>query len=49
MIGDVLATSVLFEALKHHYPQAELHYVINSHTYPVVEQNPNIDKFQFFT
>ena len=49
MIGDVLATSILFEALKQHYPESELHYVINSHTYPVVEQNPNIDKFQFFT
>lgn len=49
MIGDVLATSVLFEALKAHYPESELHYVINSHTYPVVEQNPNIDKFQIFT
>ena len=49
MIGDVLATSILFEALKRHYPESELHYVINSYTYPVVEQNPNIDKFQFFT
>ncbi len=49
MIGDVLATSILFEAIKHKYPNAELHYVINSHTYPVVENNPFIDKFHFFT
>ena len=49
MIGDVLATSILFEAIKHHYPDAEIHYVLNSHTYPVVEGNPHIDKFHFFT
>jgi heptosyltransferase-2 len=49
MIGDVLATSILFEAIKHKYPNAELHYVLNSHTYPVVEENPHIDKFHFFT
>jgi heptosyltransferase-2 len=49
MIGDVLATSILFEAIKHKYPNSELHYVINSHTYPVVEENPFINKFYFFT
>ena len=49
MIGDVLATSILFEAIKHKYPNAELHYVLNSHTYPVVEGNPFIDQYKFFT
>ncbi|MEO1031764.1 MAG: glycosyltransferase family 9 protein [Bacteroidota bacterium] len=49
MIGDVLATSILFEAIKKKYPKAELHYVLNSHTYPVVEGNPFIDQFHFFT
>ena len=49
MIGDVLATSILFEALKHKYPDAQLHYVINSHTYAVVENNPFISQFHFFT
>ena len=49
MIGDVLATSILFEAIKQKYPDAEVHYVINSHTYPVVENHPFIDKFHFFT
>lgn len=49
MIGDVLATSILFEAIKQKYPNAELHYVLNSHTYPVVKENPYIDQFQFFT
>ncbi|MFP4846531.1 glycosyltransferase family 9 protein [Winogradskyella sp. PE311] len=49
MIGDVLATSILFEAIKQKYPSAKLHYVINSHTYPVVKENPFIDTFHFFT
>jgi len=49
MIGDVLTTSILFEALKAEHPNAELHYVINSHTFPVVDNNPFIDKFLFVT
>lgn len=49
MIGDVLTTSILFEALRIKYPKAELHYFINSNTFPVVENNPFIDKFIFFT
>ncbi|MCA0132098.1 glycosyltransferase family 9 protein [Winogradskyella alexanderae] len=49
MIGDVLTSSILFEAIKSKYPDAELHYVINTHTYQVVENNPFIDKFHFFT
>ena len=49
MIGDVLTSSILFEALKKKYPKSNLHYLINSHTYPVVENNPFIDKFIFLT
>ena len=49
MIGDVLTTSILFEALKAEHPDAELHYVINTHTFPVVENNPFIDTFLFVT
>ena len=49
MIGDVLTTGILFEALKVEHPNAELHYVINTHTFPVVEHNPFIDKFLFVT
>ncbi|NQX84317.1 MAG: glycosyltransferase family 9 protein [Flavobacteriaceae bacterium] len=49
MIGDVLTSSILFEALKEKYPNAELHYVLNKHTYPVVEHNPFIDEFLFVT
>ncbi|WP_299891605.1 glycosyltransferase family 9 protein [uncultured Lacinutrix sp.] len=49
MIGDVLTTSILLEALRGNYPDAELHYLINSHTFSVVENNPFVDKFVFFT
>jgi len=49
MIGDVLTSSVLFEALRERYPKAQLDYLINSHTFPVVEHNPFIDNFIFFT
>ena len=48
MIGDVLTSSILFEALREEYPKAELHYLIYDHTYPVVQNNPNIDKFILF-
>ncbi|MBT8265847.1 MAG: glycosyltransferase family 9 protein [Bacteroidia bacterium] len=44
MIGDVLTSSILLEALKSSYPNAELHYVINSNTLPVVINNPYLDK-----
>lgn len=49
MIGDVLTSSVLFEALRNEYPYACLDYFINKHTYPVVQNNPFIDHFIFIT
>ena len=49
MIGDVLTTSILCEAIKNYFPEAEIHYVVNTHTFPVVEQNPFIDEIKFFT
>ena len=49
MIGDVLTSSILFEALRLKYPKARLDYLINEHTYAVVENNPNIDHYIFFT
>jgi heptosyltransferase-2 len=49
MIGDVLTTSILFEALKSNYPDSVLHYAINAHTLPVVLNNPFINKFVLIT
>ncbi|MAZ26231.1 MAG: glycosyltransferase [Cytophagaceae bacterium] len=43
MIGDVLTSSILFEALRKEYPTAQLDYLIQPHTLPVVEHNPYID------
>ena len=49
MIGDVLTSSILFEELRARFPEAQLDYLINSHTLPVVKNNPNIDNFVLFT
>lgn len=48
MIGDVLTSSILFEALRQNFPHAQLDYLINEHTVAVVQNNPNIDNFVFF-
>lgn len=49
MIGDVLTSSILCEALKERYPDGEVHYLINSHTQAVVENNPFIDELVLYT
>ncbi|MFB9057915.1 glycosyltransferase family 9 protein [Mariniflexile ostreae] len=49
MIGDVLTSSILFKFLRAKYPNALLDYLINEHTLPVVQNNPNIDNFILFT
>ena len=49
MIGDVLTSTILFEAIKEKYPKAKLHYLINSHTLPVIENNPFIDDIILYT
>ncbi len=48
MIGDVLTSSILFEALRKKFPTAELHYLIQPHTAPVVENNPFINRLVLF-
>ncbi len=49
MIGDVLTSAILFSVLKKNYPDAELHYLINSHTLPVIEHHPDIDNIVLLT
>jgi len=49
MIGDVLTTSILFNELRAIFPDAQLDYLINSHTLAVVEHHPNINNFILFT
>ena len=43
-IGDVLTSTVIFEAIKQKYPNSELHYLIYENAIAVVENNPFIDK-----
>ncbi|MFC4633403.1 glycosyltransferase family 9 protein [Dokdonia ponticola] len=49
MIGDVLTSSILCEAIKTKYPNATVHYLVNEHTLPVLENNPFIDETVVFT
>lgn len=48
MIGDVLASTVICEAIKLQNPDWEVHYMIQPNTLAVVENNPFIDKVLFF-
>lgn len=48
MIGDVLASTVICEAIKKEYPKSEIHYLIQKNTFPVVNNNPFIDKILYF-
>ena len=44
MIGDVLISTILCEALKKMHPEADIHYLANSNTTPVILHNPFFDK-----
>jgi len=48
MIGDVLTCSILCELIKKKHPNYKVHYLINSNTLPVVENNPFIDEILLF-
>ncbi len=48
MIGDVLASTIICECLKYHFPNAEIHMVANENTLPVLNGNPFIDKVVIF-
>ena len=48
MIGDVLTCSILCELIKKKHPDYKVHYLINSNTLPVVENNPFIDEILLF-
>jgi heptosyltransferase II len=49
MIGDVLASSIICEALRNTYPDAQIDYLIYDFTRPVVQNNPNIDHLILFS
>ncbi len=43
-IGDVLTSTVIFEALKQKYPVSELHYLVYPNAIDVITNNPFVDK-----
>lgn len=47
-IGDVLLTTPLISNLKAHYPDASIHFALNSGTQAVIENNPQIDKIHIY-
>ena len=48
MIGDVLLSSVLCENIKKWNPNVEIDFIANTHTTPVLQNNPFIDKIIIF-
>ncbi|AXT63426.1 lipopolysaccharide heptosyltransferase family protein [Aquimarina sp. AD10] len=44
MIGDVLTSTIICEALRKEYPNATIDYLVNSSTRPVLTENPFFDK-----
>lgn len=48
MIGDVLISTVICEAIKTAFPSSEIHYMIHPNTIAVVDNNPYIDRIVVF-
>lgn len=48
MIGDVLVSSIICNNLRKAYPNAQIHYLVNDNTVPVLDGNPNIDSIVLF-
>lgn len=48
MIGDVLASSAICQAIKMTWPDATVHYMVYPNTVAVVEENPFIDNLVIF-
>lgn len=43
MIGDVLTSTIICEALRKEYPGVTIDYLVNSNTIPVIQENPFFD------
>lgn len=48
MLGDVLVSSIICNNLRKAYPKAQIDYLVNKSTIPVLEGNPNIDNIILF-
>lgn len=49
MIGDVLTSTILCQLIKEKIPGSVVHFLINTHTAAVVDNNPFIDEMVYFT
>jgi lipopolysaccharide heptosyltransferase II len=47
-IGDVVLSTPVLEALKHHYPHAEIHLLVRDSVAPVVQHNPHVAKLLLY-
>ena len=43
LIGDVVFTTPAIRALRRHYPDARITYIVEEEAEPVVRQNPHLD------
>lgn len=43
-LGDVVVSTPVFEALRHHYPQASITALVNKGTEAMLSGNPNVDR-----
>ncbi|MBX2845806.1 MAG: glycosyltransferase family 9 protein [Saprospiraceae bacterium] len=48
-VGDVLVSTIICEALRQEFPQAEIHYMVYTYTKGVAENHPAIDRLIEFT
>lgn len=48
-IGDLVCTTPIFRALRERYPEAYIAALVNSYTWLVLENNPDIDMVFFYT
>lgn len=48
LMGDVLVSTIIFEALRKKYPHAQLHYLIDKKHKQIIYHHPMIDKIIYF-
>jgi ADP-heptose:LPS heptosyltransferase len=48
MIGDVLISTLICENIKKWNPSSKIDFIANTHTVPILQNNPNINKIIIF-
>ena len=44
-VGDLIMASSFFEAVRKNFPQARVSHLVSDQLFPIVKENPNIDRF----